>query len=84
MIVDASFLKQGQRKLFHELADELQAPFVIFHCDAPEAQLRQRISERLRQGKDPSEATLEVLDHQLKTQEPLQGEEAKYILTINN
>jgi uncharacterized protein len=83
VIVDAAFLKWQQREQFRRLADDLRVPFVIFHCDAPEALLRRRIAERQALDLDPSEATLQVLDHQLLTQEPLQADEAKYIFTVN-
>jgi hypothetical protein len=83
VIVDAAFLKRQQREQFRRLADELQVPFVIFHCEAPAALLRQRIRDRQAQGRDPSEATLQVLEHQLHSQDPLRPEEAKNIFTIN-
>ncbi|MEJ2553174.1 MAG: AAA family ATPase [Gammaproteobacteria bacterium] len=82
VIVDAAFLKHRQRKSFQELADELRVPFVIVHCDAPEALLRQRITDRQERARDPSEATLAVLKHQLSTQEPLRPDESKYLLTV--
>ena len=83
VIVDAAFLKQRQREQFHHLADDLQVPFVIFHCSAPVSLLRRRLRGRQAQARDPSEATTQVLDHQLLTQETLQPGEAKYIFTIN-
>lgn len=82
VIVDAAFLKRQQREQFRRLADDLQVPFVIFHCDAPAALLRQRIRDRQARGRDPSEASLRVLDHQLLTQDPLQPDEAQHIFTI--
>jgi aminoglycoside phosphotransferase family enzyme/predicted kinase len=81
-IVDAAFLKRSQREQFHRLADDLQVPFVIFHCDAPIDLLRQRIRERETRARDPSEATLQVLEHQLLTQDPLHADEADNIFTI--
>lgn len=82
VIVDAAFLKRRQRESFQDLADELRVPFVIVHCDAPEALLRQRITNRQERGRDPSEATLAVLEHQLSTQEPLRPDESKYLFTV--
>ena len=82
-IVDAAFLKRSQREQFHRLADDLQVPFVIFHCDAPIDLLRQRIEQREMRGRDPSEATLQVLEHQLLTQDPLHTDEADNIFTVN-
>lgn len=83
-IVDATFLKCEQRRLFQALAQELGVPFIILHFHADAALLRRWISERLTEGKDASEATLEVLDHQLKTQEPLTAGEADRIISIDS
>jgi len=82
VIVDAAFLSRQQRRQFHQLADDLQVPFVIFHCDAPTALLRRRIRVRQTQDRDPSEATLQVLNHQINTQDPLQPDEAEHIFTV--
>ncbi len=83
VIVDAAFLKRQQRQQFRHLADELRVPFVIFHCEAPVALLRQRIQERQARGLDPSEASIDVLEHQLRSHEPLHADESKNIITIN-
>lgn len=83
-IVDATFLKREQRQLFHELAQRLQVPFVILHFHADESLLRQWINERLKSGKDASEATIEVLEHQLKTEQELTDDEADHIISIDS
>jgi len=81
-IVDAAFLQRRQRAQFRELADRLRVPFVIYHCTAPPELLRQRVQQRAAQERDASEATLRVLEHQLKTQEPLGADEAAHIFTV--
>ncbi len=55
---------------------ESVAPFtrIIVVCDAPEAVLRKRISER---ENDPSEANLQVLEQQIRNREPISAEEAR-------
>jgi aminoglycoside phosphotransferase family enzyme/predicted kinase len=83
-IIDATFLKRDQRRLFQTLAQELDLPFVILHFHADKALLRQWISERLSEAKDASEANLEVLEHQLKTEEPLNEDEAGRIIAIDS
>lgn len=68
VIVDATLLEESQRQPF--LNDE-GAPTmrrVFIDCKAPEAELRRRITAR---SGDASEATLEVLDRQLRIQEPI-------------
>ena len=83
VIIDAAFLKERQREQFHRLADELRVPFVIFHCSASPEQLRVRLQHRKALARDASEATLQVLEHQLATQEPLRADEATRIFTID-
>lgn len=74
-IVDAAFLKQAERREFQAMADELKVPFVILHLQADNTTLRQRISGRQEQGKDASEATLQVLERQFQNSEGLAPEE---------
>ncbi len=84
VIVDAAFLKKTQRDAFAELARELEVPFLIFDLRADEAVLRARITARREQGGgDPSDASLEVLAHQLATSEPLSAQELEYCLTTD-
>ena len=71
VIVDAAFLKYRQRDAFSQLAATLGAPFYILHLQAREATLRERIRQRQIGGEDASEATLAVLDYQLRANEPL-------------
>src|SRR5215218_4256222 len=70
-----SFLKRVQRDRFKDLAEALKVPFVILACWASIAILRARVAERERRGRDPSEADVAVLEHQLTTHEPLQPDE---------
>ena len=79
MIVDATFLKESQRRQM--LEQESATPFtrIIVVCDAPEAVLRKRISER---ENDPSEANLQVLEQQIRNREPISAEEAKLATVV--
>ena len=83
VIVDAAFLKHWQRDLLRSLADSRRVPFVILSVEAPEALLKQRIVERLRQGADASEATLAVLDWQRRGAEPLRPDELPFVISID-
>jgi hypothetical protein len=83
VIVDASFLRAGQREMFRELALRQRCQFVILSCHASRATLHARLDTRSRIGLDPSEATLAVLEHQLATQEPLTAEEQAHVLLID-
>jgi uncharacterized protein len=71
VIVDAAFLMRWQRRLFRDLASGLGIPFVVISFVAPAATLRERITRRLDDAQEASDATLAVLEHQLQTQEPL-------------
>lgn len=80
VIVDAAFLKQSQRDQFRQLAQECQAVFRILDIQADEATLRERV--KTRQG-DVSDANLEVLEHQLRSFEPVSNAEREYALAVN-
>jgi aminoglycoside phosphotransferase family enzyme/predicted kinase len=82
-IVDGTFLKRWQRELFRRLAAELHVTFVIVSFAANEATLRARIEQRQGVGRDASDADLAVLEHQLRTQEPLAAEELAYAVACD-
>ena len=84
VIVDAAFLKQSQRELFFELGRELHTPVLILDCQASEAVLRQRISDRAAAEVDPSEADLSVLQRQLDLSEPLSMQEQSRSVQIDS
>lgn len=74
-VLDATFLHRWQRGLMFDLARRLHYPLWIVDCTANAATLRKRVSARASRGDDPSEATLEVLVHQMAVAEPLTAEE---------
>lgn len=75
VLVDATFLQRGQRDAFRKLAARLDVPFRIAHFEAAPEVLRRRVAARERQGLDASEAGLAVLEHQLRSVEPLTPDE---------
>ena len=75
VIVDATFLRRSERDAFRALAKELGLAFEILAPQASAAQLRQRIQARSALGRDASEATLDVLEQQMQTLEPLGADE---------
>ena len=83
VLVDACFLRRGERQDFRELADALKVPWAILAFEAPEALLRTRIRQRIEAGQDASEADERVLDMQLAGQEPLDSEESPATLKID-
>lgn len=82
VIVDTAFLRRDERLAFRALAAELRAPFSILRCRASEVELRRRVVARNAAGCDASEATLEVLERQLATQEPLDPGECALTIDV--
>lgn len=72
VVIDAACLRRAQRESLARVARQLGRPFVIVSCRAPLDTLRARLAAR--RG-DASDATLEVLEHQIATEEPLLPEE---------
>lgn len=83
VVVDATFLKREQRDMFRELARSLGVECVTVSCTATDNVLRQRVAARLAAGRDPSEATVDVLDGQLKSRQPLTDDEAATTVFLN-
>jgi len=84
VLIDATFLQAEQRFLFQQLAIEQQLRFLILDIYAPDAELRRRISQRQQHSNDASEATLAVLEHQLKTAQPLSSVEQDKTIQIDS
>lgn len=74
-IIDATFLRHWQRDLLRDVARAARIPFLIMAVQAPEAVIRAQIRQREAAGNDPSDAGMAVLEHQLKTIEPLTAAE---------
>lgn len=79
-IVDATFLKAGQRELFRQLAADCGAPFQIITFQASDRELCRRIKQRQN---DASEATVDVLHRQLQSAQPLSEQEQSCVITID-
>ena len=82
VVVDATHLQRSQRALIRHSIEEQGAPCLIIECLAPLDTIEGWINERARAGNDASDATIEVVRHQLETLEPLDPEESKLSLTV--
>jgi aminoglycoside phosphotransferase family enzyme/predicted kinase len=82
VIVDAAFLRRGERQDFRSLAADLGVPFALLHCHASEAVLRERVAARSAAGNDASEADVAVLQRQLDAHEPLDADERANALDV--
>jgi len=84
VIIDATFLKQTDRATQQQLAEKLDANFMILNTEAPVEKLEQFIAQRAKVNKDPSEADLAVLAKQLKKRELLTEAEKQATLTLDS
>ena len=75
VVLDACFLRHRERQQMARLAEKLGVPIQIVACRAPEQVLRQRLLARTAAGIDPSDATVEVMEHQRTWIEPLTSDE---------
>jgi len=83
MIADATFLQRRFRAQFTALAESLGVSVSIVDCDAAVETLRERIRNRLAQHRDPSDADLAVLDHQLGHHDPLDEAERALVVELS-
>jgi hypothetical protein len=82
IIADATFLRRTDRQQFLELVGKLNIPFQIIDCNAPYDELCRRIQQRGHC--DPSEATIEILRHQIAHHDPLDAHERQYVRFVHN
>ncbi|HSC14574.1 MAG TPA: AAA family ATPase, partial [Gammaproteobacteria bacterium] len=82
-LIDATFLRRSERLDFRQIAAANAARFAILDCAASPAELRRRVGERARKGRDASEADMAVLEHQLATVEPLDRAERRHAVTVD-
>jgi predicted kinase len=82
-IVDATFIRRAHRERLAPTARARGAKWAIVDIDAPVDVLRERIVARAALGRDPSEATLAVLERQLELREPLTPSELRHVVTLD-
>lgn len=83
VIIDATFLERPQRDSFKQLAERMGTSICILFFRAEVDVLRQRIRDRQREGRDISEADLDVLEHQLEVYTGLDDDEQSYTVAID-
>jgi uncharacterized protein len=84
VIVDAAFLKHEEREAFRTLAKTMSATFAIASIQADESAMRDRITARMQQGKDASEADVWVLEILQASNKPLEEHELNSTITFTN
>lgn len=75
VVLDATYLKLAQRQQAAAVAEGTGVPFLILDCQAPLATIEGWLAQRQAAGDDPSDATLEVIQKQQASREPLTPEE---------
>ena len=65
-ILDGVYGRRSERAAAASLAHELGVPFGILYCQVPRAELERRLNDRSTRGNDISDATAEILDHQME------------------
>jgi uncharacterized protein len=83
LIVDAAFLRRGERRRFLDLASAANAHAVIVHCHAPDAVLRQRVAARSAARDDASEAGIDVLARQPAYWEEHDEHELAHVMEVD-
>jgi uncharacterized protein len=83
VVIDASFLDASHRATFRSLARDRQCPFLIVSCVSDPSTLASRLRARALTALDPSEATEAVLDHQLRTLQPLAADELQHAISVD-
>ena len=84
VIVDAAFLRADQRAAFAALARAKAVAWIVLALSAPERTLRERVAGRLALGRDPSEATVEVLELQLRSAQPPAAAELAHTVAFDS
>ncbi|UCE63224.1 MAG: AAA family ATPase [Nitrospirota bacterium] len=84
VIVDATFLKATQRQHFQRLAEKKQVPFLIVDVVSSTSTMQERVRKREERQLDASEATVTVLEDQIRHQEPFGSEEQPFVVCIRN
>ncbi|MBE9172934.1 AAA family ATPase [Cyanobium sp. LEGE 06143] len=75
VIVDATFLRRSHRQAMAAVAGAAGVPLVILSFPVAAELAEQRLRQRQRLGRDPSDADLDVLRSQWRQAEPLDAEE---------
>ncbi len=83
VIVDASFLDGAHRETFQALAARLGVPRLIVSCESDPIAASAHLLERSARGTDASDATLAVLDAQLREFKPFPPSERADVIEVD-
>lgn len=83
VLLDATFLKKSSREEAQKIAQRCGALWHILNFHADIDTVRQRILARESLGQDVSDATVEVMERQFATAEPLDETELAHTIDVN-
>lgn len=83
VLVDAAFLSSSRRRPFIRLAAEHHVPVTLIACTSAPSLMYERVRARGIEGRDPSEATAQVLSRKLATLAPLEEDELGCLITVD-
>ena len=83
VIVDAAFLEANDRRLFRTLAAQLNVPAQSCRARQIPSRLRSVWTTASKQRKDASDATLSVLDTQLREFQPFEPAEQRSVIAVD-
>ena len=81
--LDATYAQKRHRLAVRSWAEKQSVPFVILHCKAPRSVLEARLSRRSAEGRDLSDADIEIMRRQLSAFEPFGPEEAGFVVPVD-
>jgi aminoglycoside phosphotransferase family enzyme/predicted kinase len=73
VILDATFLKEKERKEVQDFADQMNVPFFMIEVICPEEEVKKRLFDRILQLEEPSDGRWEIYLSQKKIQDPVAG-----------
>ena len=83
VIVDATFLNQAHRDLFHRVAEHVGVPIQLISCQLDDAMIRERLTAREAEGTDASDATVAIYESQVANAEPLTEDESHHTIVVD-
>ncbi len=84
VIIDATFLQHNQRESFSMLASTLRGSCFIMDVYAPQAIVEERIARRSGEGRDASDATVDIMEQQQESEEVLTQEEKRNVIRVDS
>jgi aminoglycoside phosphotransferase family enzyme/predicted kinase len=84
VILDAAFTDRSSRQRCLSLAQELGYHTIIIDVTADEETMRKRLLQRAAKKDDPSEASIDVFEYQLREADPLSERERAITISCDN